>query len=264
MENGNIYGKPASEKMSALKDVIGNLPQRADTLLFVGDAAAFRSPETALAVMGLLKKAGANYTVLPDEPSSGAEIADLLGYTEDVRQRAFGTAKALSDTGASVIVTLDPKDAEIFMQHYPKWGAAFSERVETATSCIAALVRSGKLKIRPVQNRKNVTYQDPCRLARDLNEEAPARELIRATGMNLQEMFLHGKLTKCCGGEILREYSPQTASLIAQDRLFDAKRTGASAMVTSCPGCTTSFRKCGDRSGELEVLDLFCLLDECS
>ena len=104
-----------------------------------------------------------------------------------------------------------------------------------------------------------MTFHDPCRLARDLEETEPARELIRAMGYELKEMIQSKKLTKCCGGLVLEAHSPKLAQLTSSGRISDADRIDVSVMLTACPGCRSVLQK-GD--GKAEVKDLFVLLNE--
>ena len=166
-------------------------------------------------------------------------------------------ADAINAAGVKQVVVLNPSTARMFLQEYPAWGLELSCEVVTATAFAAKLLKEGKLKMK--QAAGVVTYHDPCRLARDLEETEPARELIRAMGYELKEMIQSKKLTNCCGGLVLEAHSPKLARLTASGRISDADRIDVPLMLTACPGCSSVLQK---GEGTAEVNDLCVLLDE--
>ena len=65
----------------------------------------------------------------------------------------------------------------------------------------------------------------------------------------------------CCGRHVMRY--PRLGITINTNRVIEAKQTGASALVGSCPTCETNFRTglTGTGAG-LEVLDITDLVAE--
>ncbi|MGE4283480.1 MAG: (Fe-S)-binding protein [Clostridia bacterium] len=255
----NIFGMPHKDRFAPLKEHIQGLPEKAETVLYIGGTAAYKKPEIAIALIRILKKAGIDFTVIANESQSGAELGDLIGFVEEVRQVAYKTADSINATDAKNLVVLDPHDARMFKHEYSKWGCAPAMEIFTATYFVAGLIRTKKLVPQKVENI-TVTYQDPCRLARDIGETSPAREIMEAMGLNIKEMFLHGDMTKCCGSQLVNEHSPRLARLAAKNRCDDAARTGASILVTSCPGCLDMLGK--EALESFEVADLFYLLEK--
>lgn len=231
--------------------------EKADVLLYVGAHGRAEAGEMAGHFISVLKKAEIQCMVLPQEPPDGNELYDLIGETAEVKAIAQRCVDAIQASGAKQIVVLNPSAARMFLQEYPAWGLQLSAEVMTATAFATKLYREGKLHI--TQTSGTVTYHDPCRLARDLEETEPARELIRAMGYELKEMIQSKKLTKCCGGLVLDTHSPHLAQLTASGRISDADRIGVSVMLTACPGCQAILRK---GEGKAEIKDLFALLDE--
>ena len=258
MGTGNLFGQDPKDKMDALAGDIEGLPPRAGTVLHIGETAAYRRPEMAKAVIRLLKKAGVDFTVIRDEKPSGTELGDLIGFVDDVRRLACATAEQIKAAGAETLVVLDPSDARMFKHQYTEWDCAPAPEIVTATSFIAGLIADGKLK--PKKMDMTVTYHDPCRLARDLDEYEPAREIIAAMGLSLHEMFLNRRMTKCCGGEVLRSHAPHLTELTGEGRWADASRTGAGTVLTACPGCLDVLGK--NIPDGMEIVDLFALLAE--
>lgn len=231
--------------------------EQADVLVYIGAHGTKAAQEMAVAFGSVLKKAGVAYMTMKEEPADGNELYDLIGETTEVRQVAKKCADVINEVGAKKIVVLNPSAARMFKQEYPAWGLDLSSEVVTATAFAAELLKEGKLKIKQAEGV--VTFHDPCRLARDLEETEPARELIRAMGYECKEMIQSKKLTKCCGGLVLEAHSPKLAQLTASGRISDADRIDVSLMLTACPGCSSVLQK---GEGKAEVKDLFVLLDE--
>lgn len=230
---------------------------QAELLLYSGAQNTEESREMKAAFGSLLEKAGIPHMAWEEEPPDGNRLFDLIGETAEVRQIAERCREAIAASGAKRVVVLNPSSARMFKQEYPAWGLEIPAEVVTATSFAERLLEEGKLNIKKAEGI--VTYHDPCRLARDLEEMEPARKIIRAMGYELREMIQSGKLTKCCGGVVLEAHSPETARLTAQGRLSDAERIGIGTVIVACPGCASVLKKGGK---EVEVKNIFTLLDE--
>ena len=255
-ETGNIYGE--KDKFKNIKAEIADLPEKADVLLYIGEVAAIKTPQIAKAIMSLFKKAGINFTVLKDEPTSGAYLGDLIGFVEEVRSSGVKLAEAVKNCGAKTVVVLDPIDARIMKHEYPEWNIAMDAEVKTATSFINDLISEGKLK--PAKNDVDATLHDAGALSRDLDETKPAREMLSAMGISIKEMFLHKDLSKSSGGALFACYSPELSAKVAKARWADAERTGVKLLVTEAPG---SFAAMDQVSADgIELKDIFTLLDK--
>ena len=257
-ETGNMFGRPREEKWELLRDEIDGLPENADVLLYVGNTAAYKTPEIIQAVKSLLSKAGVAFTVLKDEPGSGIELGDLIGFVEEVRGMAKVCAEAINSTGAKTVVVIDTYDAVCLKHEYPIWGCELEAEVVTATSFIADLVKTGKLAFD--QTGLTVTYHEGARRARNLYEHEPARELLAAMGANLKEMFLNRNLAKDCGSELVTQYHPELMRSTAKARWAEAQETGADVLVTACPQSYTVLSRV--RPDAMELKDIFVLLNK--
>lgn len=252
-----LYGR--KELTGALKEAVQALPDRAPVLLVLGDAVVLRHPEIGLAVIDLLKKAGVDFTVLKNEPTPAADLYDLVGEISDVQARAAEFAAAAGETGCETIVAADPFTARILIQDYPRWGAE-TATVRTATSYIAGLLAEGRLTVRKKLDVP-VTYHDPERLARDLEETEEPRRIVNAIANPWKEIFLNRKDTRCCGTDVVDAYSPGIVKKTARLRMDDALRTGAKLLVTASPS-DKGILSCVE--GEtMKVEDIFVLLDSC-
>ena len=194
-ETGSIFGDKSAQ--AELCAAVGPLPEKAEVLLFAGQTACHVCPEPAVHAASLLKKAGVAFTMLRDEPGSGAILAELMGYTGDVQSVAAAAAARIRESGAKTLVALSPADAVIFRDFYGKWGLLDGIEVVTATAFLAQLAAEGKLNIKPAPLAASL--QEPVKLTRSLGEEEPFKALAAAAGIELKELFLHGKMSRCVG-----------------------------------------------------------------
>jgi Fe-S oxidoreductase len=257
-ETGNVFGLPRDEKFASLEDLVKGLPAQADVLLYVGNTAAYKTPEIARAALKLLQKAGISFTVLEDEPSSGSELSDLVGFVDDVRLVAGKCARRIEETGAREIVVLDANSARMFKQQYAEWGIRLCGAVVTATAYFAGLIAEGKLS--PRQTPLSATFQDDSTLTRELDETEPVREIMRALGIELKEMFLNRKRVKSGGTVLMNEYAPRLIRLTGEGRWADVLRAGVPTLLTATPDSYYVMKETAP--GKMEVKDVLVLLEE--
>lgn len=99
------------------------------------------------------------------------------------------------------------------------------------------LIKNGKLALKKGEER--VTFHDPCRLGRHMNEYDAPREVLKAVA-DYREMPRARKDALCCGvGAWMNcnEYSKQ----IRLDRVGEASQVAAT-LITGCTKCLTHFR----------------------
>lgn len=253
---GNLTGAPADPRIA---EAAAKLPATAGTLLCLGDAGRREGADSALALMRLLTRAGVDFTVLADEPDCGAMAFDMMGVTDEVRQMAQTFLNRVRAAGATSVVALDPSCAAFLKRQGDEWDLLGDIRVATATAFVDDLIKAGKLKPGKAAVDSAV-FHDPCRLARDLDETQPARDILSAMGVAVTEMFLNRKLTKCCGGAVLAANFPDLAKKTAEARWTDAVEAGGATLVVACPSCR---RVMGGAAPEgMALRDIFELLDE--
>ena len=250
-KTGNIYGA------AQVKAPIEGYPDMGDVLVWLGDTARYSAPEVAGAFLSVLQKAGVPFAVLKQEPQSGYALGDLMGYVEDARKQAKKAAEAIAASGAKKLVVLDSYDAAFFLHECRDWGVDLPETV-TATAFTDDLIKTGKLK--PKKETLAVTYHDGSRLARDLEEHQPARDILAAMGCEIHEMFQNRRLARDCGSALMARYLPNLVRKIAAGRWEDVKRTGVKTLVAACPQ-STEILAAGVPDG-YEYRDLFVMLND--
>jgi glycolate oxidase iron-sulfur subunit len=101
-----------------------------------------------------------------------------------------------------------------------------------------------------------VTYHDPCHLRwhQDVYE-APRKILEEVQGLRFVEMDM---AEKCCGqGGSFGIKHPEASLALLARKMESAKKTGAQAIVTSCPGCTMQLLDGARRHGlSVEIMHI--------
>jgi L-lactate dehydrogenase complex protein LldE len=101
-------------------------------------------------------------------------------------------------------------------------------------------------------------FHDSCHLLRELGVSAEPRALLRAAGADVVELE---RPDLCCGfGGTFSVRQPEVSVAMADDKLADARRTGADALVTADPGCLLHLRARAVRTGGPRVLHLATVL----
>ena len=226
---GNAYGKTATCETLVAK--IEAHAAATDTLLLLGADARYVACKQGKGAIEVLEKAGVAFTVLADEPATGAQLDFLIGAANETKEQMIACAKALG--GYKTVVVYDPTDAKAIKQTYKEYGVEVATNVVTYTSFVAGLVRDGKLAGK--KSDKTVTFQDPYQLARDLGETEDARAIISAFA-DLHELHLNREETVWAGNPLMAHYTPDTVKKVAARRIFNATSLGETAIVTACVG----------------------------
>ena len=256
LETGILYEE--IEEDPALAEKIRMHQEKAPILVLLGMAARYRVPEMAVSLIEILEHAGVDFMLLEQEPAAGSELYDLIGQVEETRQQALACGELFAETGAECIIVLDSYLAETLKHQFPVWGCSLPEEVVTATTYVDRLTKENRLAFRSLG--RTVTVHDSPRLARGLEEMDPVRNLAKKAGCEIREMFLHGKLTKCCGSSLFGAYAPEIALLTAKGRWEDAKRTEAGRLLVECPQALEILKRA--EHGDMELMDIFSLLKE--
>jgi L-lactate dehydrogenase complex protein LldE len=101
---------------------------------------------------------------------------------------------------------------------------------------------------------RRVVYHDSCHLLRELGVSEEPRGLLRKAGAELTEL---ARPDLCCGfGGTFSVRQPEVSVAMADDKLADAQRSGAEALVTADPGCLLHLRARAGRVGGPRVVHL--------
>jgi L-lactate dehydrogenase complex protein LldE len=101
---------------------------------------------------------------------------------------------------------------------------------------------------------KRVTYHDSCHLLRELGVSEEPRRLLQAAGADVAELE---RPDLCCGfGGTFSVRQPEVSVAMADDKLADAARSGAEALITADPGCLLQLRARAARAGGPPIVHL--------
>jgi heterodisulfide reductase subunit D len=246
--------------------------QKSEVLYFVGCAPYFEpifedievSPVSiARNSIKILNALGIEPMVLPNERCCGHDLL-WTGDVETFKKLAQFNAQMIKESGAKKIVFSCPEGYRTFKLDYPNYVDLGCEVLHISELLVEKIGQSG-VKFKEI--KKNVTYQDPCRLGRHLGIYEPPREIIKAIpGIKLTEMEHSGDESICCGTSAWTNCGSYSKK-IREERLLEAKATGAELMITACPKCQIHF-KCAmvDKGAEkgpdikMEVMDLVNLV----
>ena len=249
IETGNAYGK--TEICDELKKAIAAHSDKKDTLLLLGVDAKFMVCQQAKKAINVLEKANVEFSVLENEPASGAQLDFLIGAANETKEQMAALAKVLDEY--KTVVVYDPNDAKAIKQLYKEYGIETKANVVTYTSFVAGLLKDGKLEAKG--SDKAVVFQDPYQLSRDLEETEEAREIITSYAV-LGEMLLNRAETVWAGNILMAQYMPEIVKKVAERRIFNAKSIGADTIVTACVSEYASLKNVATDVEILSIEDL--------
>lgn len=213
----------------------------ASTLLFAGCSAD--RPEGRAAARALAKimtAVGEDFAILGEEEKCCGLFAADLGFRREYYRLQDENLSIIKAAGVKRLVVACGSCRRIW-QDYPKEAMGAVE-VLHGVEYVAALLRAGRMKFKKTVNKK-ITYHDPCHLGRGCGVYAAPRQILSAIpGVELVEMERNQRWAWCCGGGGgVPEAFPELAKWNAEDRLREAKQTGAELLLTTSALCLRSF-----------------------
>ena len=268
---GNPWGANKADRESWIAEcdfpvrvVSGELPEEVEYLFWVGCAGAYeeRAKKTTKAVAELLHMAGVNFAVLgkretcTGDPArrSGNEFLYQILSQENIA--TFNETFGDRSKGKKKVVVTCPHCFTTIGRDYAQSG--FELEMLHHTQLLNTLIKEGRLKPSPHKSEKKLTYHDPCYLGRHNQIYAPPRELLEASGCDVEEMPRNKERSFCCGGGGGRMWMEEKlGTRINLNRVDEAIETGAAEVAVACPFCRIMV---GDgmvaRESDVEVLDV--------
>jgi len=137
--------------------------------------------------------------------------------------------------------------------------AAFSAKVMDISEFLTQKIQLTRAEQKAMQK---VTYHDPCHLNRSQGVTAQPRQVLKnLSGVTLVEMRDPGR---CCGGGgSFSFYNYDLSKQISRRKVEDIGETGASTVVTGCPGCMLQLKdQLGQKNSPVGVKHLIQVVDE--
>jgi len=271
---GNPYGKMEKKKADWAKDKefqptcdvkILDGANAADTLYFVDSITSYDDRMQAIgqATARILDATGGSFGILGSaEKDSGHEVRRFGEETLFMALRDHNV-EAIKASGVQRIVTADPHAYNALKHDYKD-----VPPVEHISQVIAREVKSGNLKLNPVENADNVyAYHDPCYLGRHNQVYDDPRDVLDAIpGLKRVEMNRCRDRSFCCGGGgLMLFYEPKEEQRMGVKRVQMAAEAGANVIVTACPFCMVNMEdaiKVAGMEGKMTAIDLTELVDK--
>lgn len=192
--------------------------------------------ESGPAFEKLAKKAGIKPLIINDGSYDSALLYEL-GLWEASDKYVENVLKLSGKENVTRIVIDSPHLWDLLK----KKGA--DKKFMPLTTFIKALIDAGKLKLR--KSSFSLTYHDPCRLVRDMEDETTVRGIFKEAGIQLKEMRWNKKDAKCCGGPVMKIIAPDVSEKITKRRIAMAEDTNAEKLAVACGHCRENFKECG-------------------
>ncbi|KAA1380176.1 (Fe-S)-binding protein [Aeromicrobium fastidiosum] len=278
---GNPWGMSPKDRMDWTKGLDFEVKQvgrdvedldEVEWLFWVGCAGAYedRAKKTTQAVAELLDMAGVTFAVLGDGETCTGDPARRAGNEIVFQQLAMQNAEVFKETKVKKVVSTCAHCFNSLKNEYAEFGVELE--VVHHTQLLNRLVREGKLTPRPPvagEEKKKITYHDPCFLGRHNKVYEPPRELLSIIpGAEFTEMPRNSEKSFCCGAGGARMWMEETiGSRINVNRTEEAIATGADQIAVGCPFCRvmmsdglTLKQSEGAAREEVEVLDVAQML----
>jgi Fe-S oxidoreductase len=237
-----------------------------DILWWVGCAPATdsRAQKTAQAFAKILNAAGVNFAVLGRNEQCTGDSARRAGREDIFFGLATANVEILNEVNPKRIVTTCPHCLHNLKNEYPQFGGNYE--VVHHTQLINELVGAGRISLNLEGDSMQVTFHDPCYLARHNDIVEAPRENLKSAGLLTIEMPRNESKSFCCGAggaQMWKEEEPGFMR-VNEARYQQAKETGAATIAVGCPFCMTMMNDASkaDSSGGMQVKDVAELVAE--
>lgn len=213
---------------------------RGRVAFFPGCNYEFFFSDVGVDVISALSGAGYEVIFQPEQTCCGLAVYNT-GDRETARKMAAYNLRALS--GFDHVITACATCGTA-LKGYGEWfdeSDSLSQQARQLSASVRDfsefMAREDLGGLSAPEGLSTVTYHDPCHLRWHQGVyEAPRKILEAVQGLTFVEMDM---AEKCCGqGGSFGIKHPEASLALLSQKMESVKRTGAQAIVTSCPGCT--------------------------
>lgn len=225
----NVRKLAAELAKSAVFKVAG---KKADTIYFI-DRYTAEQTEISDAFAKIAKSAKVPYMTITG--GCLGKALKTLGFENEAKKAASAFAKAITASGAKVLVVSNPAAYDALKNDYPALGIKLKCKVMHTSEFIAE--KLGALKLRKPAGKASALYYLESDFLRNYNEVAAPREVLMKCGFKLlpfgtnnEESYSAGE-----GACVLPELNPGLVKLLAEkvaSRCDDVKKD---TLVTASP-----------------------------
>ncbi len=197
-----------------------------------------------------------------EEPCCAAPLY-YAGFQEEFAAQATKTKMLLKEKGITRLIGMVPSCTYALRELIPRYVTGWEVEVSHFLEVVWEEMKKG-MRFRLPQE-VTITYHDPCVLARYLGLIEEPRAILRSIeGVVFADVERNKEeWSTCCGGgggfEVI---FPEISHILAVNRVRELLGTGASIIVTSCPGCLIQLREGVNKlkARGVEVIDMAQLL----
>ena len=265
---GDPAGTPINRRLSRIKNVSNlKLPEKANTLCWLGCTVATRTPKTAEAFIKILNQSNTEFTMLGEKEGCCGYVLISSGLWEEAKKVANNTIERIEKTDAQTLVTPCSGCYYTFTRLYPELlDINMPCEILHTSQFLEKMIKTKEINLKPLD--LNVTYHDPCSLGRHSNIYDPPRNVLKAIpNLNLVEMRLNRDCARCCGGGGgLWTFNNKVSLESTHTRLReDFIPTHVNVLTTACPQCILNFRFASHKNvlpnNPLKIYDITELFD---
>lgn len=246
------------------------LAKESDVVFFAGCAPYFdvifsdlevKTIDGIRGAVRLLNRADISFNILENERCCGRDLL-LGGDTDGFTTLVKANMEEFRRNNVRKIITNCSECYYTLKVDYPRISGPTGIEIVHITEVLAPLVRSGEFK--PGKLNTRGTYHDPCSLGRCSRVfDEPRQILDGVNGLELVEMEQNREMALCCGASPWAHCGAVNRQ-IQEQRLQQAKATGAEILITSCPKCQIHLR-CAQKAGgdsvpQIDIEDLAGLI----
>jgi hypothetical protein len=221
-----------------------------------------RGANPLLSAYEVLKRLDIDLGYLGEEEPCCAAPLYYAGFQGEFTAQAEKTQAIFKQRGITKIIGMVPSCTFALRALFPR-GKGAPVEVRHFLEIVWEKIEKG-MRFR-LPREVAVTYHDPCILSRYLCLTEEPRQILRSIeGVVFNDVErCKGEWSTCCGGgggfEVI---FPEISHTIAANRVEELLKTGASVIVTSCPGCLIQLREGVKKlkAKEVQVMDMAQLL----
>lgn len=208
--------------------------------LFVTCLVDLVRPQVGFAAVKLLEAAGCTVEVPPAQTCCGQPA-----WNAGADKHAADIARQVVDAfeGFDYVVAPSGSCAGMLRKHYPEvlannpaYAARAAALAAKSHELVSFLVRECKMERVAAAGATRACYHDSCSSLREMNVKSEPRKLLASVdGLSLAELK---EPEICCGfGGLFSVKYPQISERMADDKIADARATGADTLIGADLGC---------------------------
>ncbi len=237
--------------------------------LFTGCFIDFVDPEIGRSLLRVLGRHGVE-VVFPKKQTCCGIPVFMSGDVENGLDLLKMNIEAFAPHKVDAVLTACATCGSALKESYPVLvdgeNQEWKDRVKEFSSRVMDISEFLREKIKLTRTEKKsmtqITYHDPCHLVRGQNITTQPRAILKdLPGIEYREMR---DAQRCCGGGgSFSFYNYDLSKQISRRKVDNIEATGASVVVTGCPGCMLQMKdQLGQKGSPVKVKHIIQVVDE--